>query len=159
MTSAAVVEQLSRRVEGLGDLPELTAVEERLMRHLLVGAALLPAAAERYRGLRRRFDENGSDAALQAEALDAAGDIAAVLQGARDEHAAAVVLDETELSPLPVLSALEQVFYSLVLLTDQTGDAARLAMSADELDELLALPRLQDWLDPESALRRMVPPG
>lgn len=159
MTSAAVVEQLGRSLEGFGDLPELTDVEERLLRHLLVGARLLPGHAERYRGLRRRFDEAGFSDALRDDALDAAGDLAAVLQGARAEHPAAVVLDETDLSPLPVFSALEQVFYSLILLTDPQGDLGRGALRLDQLDDLLALPRLQDWLVPESALRRMTPPA
>jgi hypothetical protein len=154
MTSAAVLEQLSRPLERFGDLPELNDAEEHLMRHMLVGAALLPGHAERFRALRRRWDAEGPSDELRADALDAAGDLGAVLQGAAREEALAVGLADTALAPTRLLGALEQLFYSLVILTETETDDVRVAMSSDELDDLLAMPGLEDWLDPESALRR-----
>ena len=59
MTSATVLQQLDHRLERFGDLPELNDAEEHLLRHMLVGAALLPGHAERYRALRRRWERTG----------------------------------------------------------------------------------------------------
>jgi hypothetical protein len=154
MTSALIVEQLNRPIAGHRDRPPLDGAEEHLLRHMLVGARLLPGATERYRALRARWEADGTSAGLRAEALDAAGDIAAVLQGARRDRELALRLRETPLKPTQLLAALDQVFYSLVLLTSADAAEAGQSMTADELDVLLAMKGLRSWLDPESAVMR-----
>jgi hypothetical protein len=152
VTSALIVEQLDRRLAGHRDLPPLDEAEEYLLRHMLVGARLLPGAAARYRALRGRWESEGTSEALRAEALDAAGDIAAVLQGARRERERALALRATPLKPTQLLGALSQIFDSLVLLTSTDAAEAGLSLSADQLDVLLAMKSLQVWLDPESSV-------
>lgn len=159
MTSAFVVERLGRRLEGFDDLPEPDDDVECLLRHLLVGAAILPGHSERYRRLRRQLEDEGTSDGLRAAALEAAGDLAAVLQGAARQNASAVALADMGLRPLELLGALGQLFASFVVLTAPEPDDAGTSMTADELDDLLATPGLEDWLDPESAVGRMAPPA
>jgi hypothetical protein len=154
VTSLAVVEQLSRGVAGHRDLPSHDAAEESLLRHMYVGATLLPGQAERYRALRRRWEAEGTSAALRAEALEAAGDVAAVLQGARRERGLAVSLRETPLKPTQLFGAYAQLLYSLVLLTGTDPDEAGFSMTEEDLEVLLAMRSLRAWLDPESELMR-----
>jgi hypothetical protein len=159
MTDPRVLDMVATPLEPDPALP-LTDTEEELLRYLSVGAALLPEAAERYRALSRRFDADGSSPQLGEEALEAAGDLTAVLGRARRHHPLYVALDErTDFSPLIVFAALEQIFHSLVLLTEPEGDEFFLEprMTEHELDELLAIDTLQDYLDPEGALARLRP--
>jgi hypothetical protein len=154
MTSAGVVERLGRRVAGHRALPQLGEADEPLLRHMYVGAALLPSQVVRYRVLRERWEDDGTSAELRAEALEAAGDLAAVLQGARRERPRAIALRQTPLKSTQLFAALEQIFYSLVLLTAPEADLAGLSMREEELDGVIAMPSLQAWLDPESAVRQ-----
>jgi hypothetical protein len=154
VTSAAVVEQLGRRLAGYRGLPPLDEAEEYLLRHMLVAARLLPGQTERYRALRRRWEAEGTSEALRADALEAAGDIAALLQGARRERGLAIELRETPLKPTQLFGAFSQILYSLVLLTGTDPDEAGLSMTEEDLEVLLVMKSLRDWLDPEAELMR-----
>lgn len=159
MTDPRVLDMLATPLETDPALP-LTDTEEELLRYMSVGAALLPQAAERYRALSARCDAEGASASLGEEALAAAGDLTAVLGRATRHHPLFVALDErTEFSPVILFAALEQIFHSLVLLTDPDGDEFFLEprLSGQELDDMLAIDTLQEYLDPEAAMARLRP--
>jgi hypothetical protein len=152
VTSTSVIEQLSRPAEPFRK-PEVNAAFGPLLRHVLVAATLLPGHAERYRALRQRWERDGTSDALRADALDAAGDLAAVLQGARREHRFRRMTTRRH-DPSHLFGVLAQVFYSFVLLTATDAEAAGLSLEPQELDALLATRNVRDWLDPDSFLRK-----
>lgn len=157
MTDPRVRRLLAEPLPPDPELPPLNEVEEWVIRHLQVGALLLPEVAGRYRELRARRLADGVGA-VAAEALDAAGDLAAVVQGAQRQEAAVVVLGETELETSTVFGALEQILHSLLMLTSPVDEELDFALAEDELDDLLAMPGLEDYLDPEGAIARLRPP-
>lgn len=142
MTDPRVREELDAPLKEQFGM-SLGAVEEELYQAMAVGGAILPRSIERYRELaeRRRQHED-----VAAEALDAAGDLAAVLQVARRHQSALAVLNATELKTAQLFGTLDQVYDSLVLLTDP--DTADAGLGDDDLEALLAMPALQEWLAP-----------
>lgn len=157
MTDPRIHEMLARRFDP-GELP-MNETEEELLRYLSVAAALLPDAAERYKAVSQRFDAEGPSPELRAEALEAAADLAAVLGRAGRHHLLYVVLDErTDLAPGLLFRTLEQIFDSLMLLTEPDPEddfftGTRLSIQA--VDDHLELDELRDYLEPETAMARL----
>jgi hypothetical protein len=60
-----------------------------------------------------------------------------------------------------VLTALDDIFQSLVLLTEPTGDEffVGVRLSPEDVDTHLELAELKDYLDPETVIARLRPGG
>lgn len=140
--------------EGAGAPPDLDDDERWLLRHVGAGIALLRAHAALYGdALARRQAEPSSDE-LDAAALDAAATIGLLLQSARRRPRVLIAASGTAMSPTLVLGALDQLFFSFILLTAPLADERSEAMlTREELDELLAHPELEAWG------RRLAPEG
>jgi hypothetical protein len=161
VTDPRLHEMLAQRLEPDPAVP-MNETEEELLRYLSVAAALLPQAAERYKALSARLDAEGTSPELRAEALDAAGDLAVVLQSAHRHHVLYVVLDDrTDLAPLRMLTALDDLFHSLVLLTEPTADEfiVKARLTPEAVDAHLEFAELRDYLDPDAAMARLHPGG
>lgn len=133
--------------------------DDRLARLFAVAVTLLPRFVERYRHLLERSRTEGPSADVRAQALDAAGGLAAVLHRLRPYEPLLGALDRRVLPTIPVLAALEELFASFVLLTELEPDAETdVKLTREQLDELVGLPQLERMLDPHSAgywLRRL----
>jgi len=108
-----------------------------VLRHVAVGAVVLNDAVAEHRALQASASPD------DARAVAAAAHAAALLQSAlRDTDAFAEPW--TGGDPLELIDALEQVLYSLLLLTD--AERRSLALRDDELQELLDAPTVAGLL-------------
>jgi hypothetical protein len=110
-------------------------------------AALFLDHAQRYRDLLTRHRAEGTSSALRAAALDAAGNLALVLQQLRrrdDLQAVLVAAEHHEPAPL---YAIDQLQFSLLLLSGPASEDDLMAcLSPAGLDGLLASHHVRDWL-------------
>jgi hypothetical protein len=127
--------------------PELSPELADLGRLQAAAAALLQRDRDLYPALLERFRTKGPSSELSRLALEAAGDIAAVLQPLRARPDLLEVLEEQPNIPAPPLIVLDQLQFSYLLLTEGARDEQREALlTPDALDELLAAARVRDWL-------------
>jgi hypothetical protein len=149
MTDPQIHEMLAEPLEERVGMP-LTSVERELLQAITVGGAMLPLYADRYRELAARRREEGGSDELRADALDAAGTLAAVLGVARKYQPHIVVLDETELKSGKLFTTLEQIYDSLLLLTDPEFDEETdVSLTDDDVDVFLSLPDVQEYVNPQ----------
>jgi hypothetical protein len=127
--------------------PPMTGEEGYLLRHLATAAAVLTHYAEAYPGLLSRRREERASKALREEALDVAEAIATVRQSLGRRQELVVAAKGSPVDPSTALAALDQLLFSLVLLTSPDDGRAAVAMDEQELDELLALPSLRELLE------------
>lgn len=150
------VHELLSEPLGVDPSGPVNDAEVELLRYLAVAALVFKPTAERYKALSARFDDDGPSPGLRADALDAAGDLAAVLQAVHRRHERCGVLDDrTGLSPLAMLGGLDEVFNSLMLMTeldpeDDFFSSTRLA--PEMVDDLLSFDEFDDYLDPDTAI-------
>jgi hypothetical protein len=149
MTDPRIHEMLAEPLEKDFGMP-LTEVEQEILRAMTVGGAVLPLIATRYRELAARRRDGGTGEELRREALDSAGTLGAILRIARAHQAEIVLLDRTELKSGRMFMTLEQLYDSLVLLTDPDFDEeADVSLTGEDLDALLAIPEVQEYVNPQ----------
>jgi len=111
-------------------------------------AALLLHHADVYRALHARYQQEGPSAEIEAIALEAAGDLATVMQSLRRRPDLLLVMEVSPDLVAPPLPIIDQLLFSFVLLTDShAGEDSEAALTPQILDELLALPTVKRWLD------------
>ena len=124
---------------------DLNADERFLLDRFAMVAALLLDAGERYPALWESHNEHGPSPETEAAALEAAGNIGLVMQTLRRREDLTHAMHESPLDPVYATGALDQIFFSLTLLTG--AEESEAALTPDELAELLELPKLKDWLE------------
>lgn len=127
--------------------PELGGDERYLLSHLVTAAALLISQRERYPDLLSRRREEGDSAEVRATAHDSAEEIAGVLQSACRRRHLLVVAQETPLNPSGPIGMLDQLFFSLCLLSGPEDSLESAALSGAEVDELWESLDVQPWLE------------
>ena len=110
-------------------------------------AALLPHQAELYRHLLARYQRDGWSPDIGAIALDAAGNLATVMQSFRRREDLLMAMEAAPNIVPPPMIIIDQLLFSFVLLTkpDAEDNAAGL-LSEEALSELLANNAVQSWL-------------
>jgi hypothetical protein len=110
-------------------------------------AAVLLHHAEVYRDLLDRYRAEGPSEEIEEIAIDAAGNLATVLQPLRRREDLLTAMEYAPNLAAPPMAALDQLFFSFVLMTgpDADGESENL-LSADDLDALLATESTQAWL-------------
>jgi hypothetical protein len=133
-----------------------------LIGHQAAAAFLLAGLARTYPELLRRLEAEGPTADLEAEALDAAGTLATVLQSlrSREDLLQAVEHGDARGAVLPVpMTVLDQLFHSFVLLTEGSTEEDRLAaLTANGLEQLMNTRKVRAWMDRVGAEKMYEPP-
>lgn len=141
------VRRLLSEVNDEGAPPEFTPEERFLFDRFAVVAALLLDSGERYPELWRRHRDEGPSPELEADVRQAAENIATVMQTLRRRQDLVLAARETPINPAYATSALDQVFFSLTLLTSaEQGAEFETALTPEGLNELLELPKVKEWL-------------
>jgi hypothetical protein len=111
-------------------------------------AALLIDHAELYKLLLARVRQDGLTDELQAIALDAAGNLATILQSMRSREDLLLVLAHSPHTESFPSVLIDQLVYSFTLLA-APSDEEWLAscLEPEDLDALLATNRMQAWLN------------
>jgi hypothetical protein len=109
-------------------------------------AALLLDHAEHYKTLYLAANEQGVTEEIRTAALDAAGNLATVLQSLRSrEDLQTALAVAPRYTPTPLL-AIDQLFYSFTLLTGPGGEELEATLPPAGVDELFRSQRVRDWL-------------
>ena len=113
-------------------------------------AALVLDHAERYEALYATVHNTGPTAQTKHEALQAAGNLGALLQSLRSrEDLQAALIQAPGFVPTPLL-AVDQLFFSFTLLANASdaagGEELDAALTPDAVAEILGSERVQDWL-------------
>jgi hypothetical protein len=110
-------------------------------------AALFTHHAELYRHLLDRYRREGSSPDIAAIALDAAGNLATVMQSFRRREDLLAAMRDAPNIVMPPMIIIDQLLFSFVLLTepDENDNEAGL-LSEEALSELLANNAVQSWL-------------
>ncbi|HEY3728695.1 MAG TPA: hypothetical protein VGL51_16075 [Solirubrobacteraceae bacterium] len=111
-------------------------------------AALLLNHAELYKHLLERYQREGASPEIEEIALDAAGNLATVLQSLRSrEDLLAMVRISPDVPGIPV-AAIDQLAFSFLLLTGPQSEDESLACLAPEwVDAVLEADDVKEWLD------------
>jgi hypothetical protein len=126
--------------------PELSADLAFLGARNAAAAALLLHHAEVYRLLLDRYREEGPSEDIEEIALEAAGNMATVLQAMRRRDELLTAMRYANLAAPPMI-VIDQLFFSFLLMTGPGDeDDVKMLLSGDDLDELLALESTQAWL-------------
>ncbi len=112
-------------------------------------AALMLDHAEHYKVLYRAATANGATEEIRTAALDAAGNLATVLQSLRSREDLQVALAHAPgYTPTPLI-AVDQLFFSFTLLAgagEDAGGELDAALAPEGVDELFRSQRVRDWL-------------
>jgi hypothetical protein len=121
-------------------------------------AALFEDHADRYRALYTTVRDSGPTAEIRHEALEAAGNLATLLQSLRGREDLQVALAQAPgFVPTPLL-AVDQLFFSFTLLasaSDTGSEQLDAALTPDAVADILRSERVQDWL---RGLNQTAPP-
>jgi hypothetical protein len=123
---------------------ERDELKDHFYRHVIHGVAILDAIAAEYRVLLPAW-QSGSPAP-RAVVLELAGTVAAVIQSALRRAEVFQSEPEAEFRPMQLLGALEQLLYSLILLTDDPDAVGELPLTVEELDDLFEAAIIRDAL-------------
>lgn len=130
------------------NIPGLTDEGHYLLSHLVTAGALLLVQRELYPELLARLREEGSTEEVRADAQEMAELIAAVMQSARRRQDLLAGAQETRVNPAAALGLLDQVFFSLCLLTEAEDDSlVEIALGEGELEALFDALDVQEWLE------------
>jgi hypothetical protein len=134
-------------VDRSGIDPGLSADAAFVVTHQASAGFLLAGLSRTYPELRERSRTEGPTPELDAEALDAAGTLATVLQSLRSRPDLLAALEHTEGGHPPPMTVLDQLFHSFVLLTaGATAEEREAALTAEELAELIQTRKVREWL-------------
>jgi hypothetical protein len=139
--------ELRRELLDTSDAPPELSPDLQFLaaRQASLGALLLDHA-ERYKVLYQDISTTGPTHATQQAALEAAGNLATVLQSLRSREELQVALAHAPgHTPTPLL-AVDQLFFSFTLLTTANQDELEAALTPDGVDELFRSERVRDWL-------------
>jgi hypothetical protein len=139
--------ELRRELLDTSDAPPELSPDLQFLaaRQASLGALLLDHA-ERYRALHQAISTTGPTHETQQAALDAAGNLATVLQSLRSREDLQVALAHAPgHTPTPLL-AVDQLCFSFTLLTAAGQDERDAALTPDGVDELFRSERVRDWL-------------
>jgi hypothetical protein len=139
--------ELRRELLDDGDAPaELSDDLKFLASRQASLAALLLNHAEVYKTLYDASRQQGITDEIRTAALDAAGNLATVLQQLRSredlQHALAKAPGYT---PTPLI-AVDQLLYSFVLLAGPADEQLDAALPPEGVDELFRSQRVREWL-------------
>ncbi|MDQ6775096.1 MAG: hypothetical protein M3071_02500 [Actinomycetota bacterium] len=110
-------------------------------------AALVPHHAELYRHLLARYRREGWSPDIEAIALDAAGNLATLMQSFRRREDLLIAMEVAPNIEPPPMIIIDQLLFSFVLLTKpDADDNAEGLLSEEALSELLANDAVQLWL-------------
>jgi hypothetical protein len=127
--------------------PELSPEAAFLAARQAAAAVLLQRDRELYPELLQRYRDEGSSAELSELALEAAGDLATVLQSLRSRQDLIEALEQHPQVTAPPLVLFDQLQYSYLLLTDGATEEQREGLLTPRaLDELLNSKRITEWL-------------
>jgi hypothetical protein len=118
--------------------------KDHFYRHVIHGVAILDAIAAEYRVLLPAW-QSGSPVPRPV-VLELAGTVAAVIQSALRRAEVFQSAPEAEFRPMQLIGALEQLLYSLVLLTDDPEAVGELPLAVEELDDLFEAAIIRDAL-------------
>jgi hypothetical protein len=134
-------------LDDSGRPPELSPEAAFLAARQAAAAVLLQRDRELYPELLRRYHDEGPSAELSELALEAAGDLATVLQSLRSRQDLIEALEQHPQVTAPPLVLFDQLQYSYLLLTDGATEEQREGvLTPRALDELLNSKRITDWL-------------
>jgi hypothetical protein len=112
-------------------------------------AALFEDHADRYQALYTSARDTGPTAEIRHEALEAAGNLATLLQSLRSREDLQVALAQAPgLVPTPLL-AVDQLFFSFTLLasaSDTRSEQLDATLTPDAVANILRSERVQEWL-------------
>jgi hypothetical protein len=141
--------ELRRELLDDSDAPdELSADLKFLASRQASLAALLLDHAKQYKTLYQASRQRGLTDEMRTAALDAAGNLATVLQSLRSrEDLQTALAVAPRYTPTPLL-AVDQLYYSFVLLTapGDHPDELEAALPPEGVDELFRSQRVRDWL-------------
>jgi hypothetical protein len=110
-------------------------------------AALFTHHAELYRHLLDRYRREGWSPDIEAIALDAAGNLATLMQSLRRREDVLVAMELAPNIVPPPMIIIDQLLFSFVLLTEPDEDDNEAGLLSEEaLSELLANNAVQSWL-------------
>lgn len=126
---------------------DLSADAALLVKRQVAATVLLERDRSLYTELFARYHAEGPSRELSELALEAAGDLGAVLQSLRSRPDMLQALEDRPSLTGPPLIVFDQLQFSYLLLTDGAPEEHRdVLLSPEELDELLSLPEVTDWL-------------
>jgi hypothetical protein len=139
--------ELRRELLDTSDAPpELSPDLQFLASRQAALGALLLDHGERYKALHKTISETGPTPETQQAALQAANNLATLLQSLRSrEDLQAALAHAPGHTPTPLLAA-DQLFFSFTLLTTANQDELEAALTPDGVDELFRSERVRDWL-------------
>jgi hypothetical protein len=139
--------ELRRELLDTSDAPPELSPDLQFLasREAALGALLLDHS-ERYKALYKAISETGPTQATKHAALQAAGNLATLLQSLRSrEDLQAALAHAPGHTPTPLL-AVDQLFFSFTLLTTANQDELDAALAPEGVDELFRSERVRDWL-------------
>jgi hypothetical protein len=110
-------------------------------------ARLLVDHAELYEHLHARFKEEGPSQQLEDTALDAAGNLATVMQSLRCREDLLAVLEHAPDVPAPPMAGIDQLIFSLLLLAGPaTEDELLACLPPRDLDGIMTAEKTRSWV-------------
>jgi hypothetical protein len=140
--------ELRRQLLDASDAPPELSPELSFLASRGAGAAaLLLDHAELYRHLLARYQREGASAVIEQIALDAAGNLATVMQSLRSREDLLAVLKLSPHVPAIPVAAIDQLMFSFLLLTGpQSEDDLLACLTPESLVALLEAKSVQEWL-------------
>jgi hypothetical protein len=144
------VNELRREMLDTSDAPAQLSPDLRFLASRQASlAALMLDHAEHYKVLYRAAQASGGDREIRTAALNAAGNLATILQSLRSREDLQVALAHAPgYTPTPLL-AVDQLFFSFTLLAGAgAGSVQELdaALAPEGVDDLFRSERVRDWL-------------
>jgi hypothetical protein len=139
-----IYEELDNRLEDADPPLQMGEPGRYLLNHLLVATGWFVHAQDRYPSLLER--ENGGDVPSSEEMQVEAAALGAIIQSILRRRDLLAADPSEPFQPEDVVFALEQAFYSLILLSDPDPDRRGLALTEPEFRGLCALPTVQQLI-------------
>jgi len=140
--------ELRRSLLDDSDAPAGLSPEAAFLASRNAGAAgLLLHHSDVYRALFERYQREGPSPEIEEIALDAAGNLATVMQSLRRREDLLTAMEHSPDVAAPPMVIIDQLLFSLVLLTDpDAGEDSKACMTPEALEELLTIEPVQEWL-------------
>jgi hypothetical protein len=142
------VNELRRELLDEGDASEELGPELRdLAVRTASAAALLVHHGELYKEVYARYRAQGPSDELDAIVLDAAGNLATVLQTLRRREDLLTALAHSPTMAAPPLILVDQLLYSFMLMMGPEDDEALVtALTPEDIDAIFTSDRVREWL-------------
>jgi len=142
------VNELRRELLDEGDAPEELSPELRdLAARTASAAALLIHHGELYKEVNARYRAEGPSDELDAIVLEAAGNLATVLQTLRRREDLLTALAHSPTVAAPPLILVDQLLYSFMLMMGPEDDETLVtALTPEDIDAIFTSARVREWL-------------